>query len=252
MSDKTSTKDEFDRMTDPTYDPTDDPKYIRKEFRYTRDVHASNITAGYAAGKASTLIYDAPLDADGLKCFHLCQTLMNPLSCALCNSAALSKYTFHRIYDDHIETNIPTSCLFWIMDNTSVAYFDRDWAQKFEKADICQPVCTHCMICPDGCGMCGATVIGHGTTNGICCAGGRRTGVSCVPGASCSGGPCLLAIGPIGASQWFCFPFIQPGEANTFIEKLTAQREVIATANNIVVGKAGLTSAPDAADQSRE
>jgi hypothetical protein len=245
-------KDEFERMKDPAYDPTDDPKYIRKEFRYgIMDTKATTVASSYAAGKASTLIYDAPISKEGLKCFHLAMSICSPFSCMICNHEALYKYTFHRIYDDHVESNVPMSCLCWVMDMTSIAYLDRDWAQKFEQAGLCSPGFTHCMLCPDGCGKCGTTAIGHGATNGVCCAGGRRIDTPMLP-MGCRGGPCLFGFCPVGNEQWICFPFVEKDGLDTFIQKLTDQRAAMVEAHKVVAGKAGLADAPAEGEQSRD
>jgi hypothetical protein len=168
----------------------------------------------------------------------------------MCNSAALSKYTFHRIYDDHIETNIAMSCCCWVMDLTNVYYLDRDFAQNFETAGPCAPVCTHCTPFPDCCGMYGKTVIAHGATNGVCCAGGRRIQPDI---ASCFvGGPLLFGFCPIGNEQWVCFPFIDPESAPTFIDKLATQRAEIAAQHNVVVGGQAVADAPATEVQSRD
>lgn len=247
---------ELERMKDPAYDPTDDPTYIRKEFRYgIMDTKSSTIAATYAAGKSSTLVYDAPISKDGLRCFHLTMSICSPMSCMICNHDALAKYTFHRIYDDHVESNIPMSCLCWVMDMTTVSYFDRDWAAKFEQAGPCLPVFTHCMLCPDGCGMCGTTAIGHGATNGVCCAGGRRFASPLVPAGTgaCLGGPCLFGFCPIGNEQWVCFPFVDKDGLDTFIQKLTDQRAAIVEAHKVVAGKVvGVAAAPAEGEQSRD
>ena len=247
---KAAAKARMEKLKDVAYDPYTDPNYVRPEFALVADTKASTIASEYKQGKASNLIYEAKLSEKGLDCRFLCNSLGNLASCSYCNRQILKKYAFHRIYDDHVETNIPSSFCCWIVDNTQVFYFDRDWATDFQKAGICTPVCTHCGGGWDCFGLFGSTAIGFGATNGECCPGGRRIGV---PITICqnSGGPMLFGCCPIGNAQYAFFAHVDPASVDEFVEKLKAQRAQIKAQHNVEVGKAGLQQVA-AADQSRE
>jgi len=256
--DDAKTREHLEKMKDPTYDPTDNSypygtrDYVRFEFRPLTGALNTTIASEYKASKASQLVYDAKLDPAGVKCYHLCITLGHPFSCAICNSDALAKYTFHRIYDDHVESNIPTSCLCWIVDNTRVFYLDRDWAEHAAFAGFCSPICTHNCPFPDCFGKCGSTVIGHG---GVHCGDvGRPIAAwfnmhQLIPTV---GGPCLPACCPLGTDQWVCFPFLDAADKETFRQKLESQRAQIKNQYQFEKGKASsLQKAAADGNQSR-
>lgn len=249
-------KEEMMALKDLTSDPSDNrapygtKNYIPPEYRFVKGVYSTTIAAQYKVGKVSKLIYDVPLSPSGMRCYHLCMTCMNPCSCTLCNSAALQKYSFTRIYDDHVETNVATSCCMWISDNTSVYYLDRDWAQNFELASPCLPAFTHCTPFPDCCGLFGKTVIGHGKIRAICSAGGRPIAAS--PMDCYAGGPlCCFGMLPFGNEQWACFPFVEPEHTEAFIDHLKRQRAEMETKHNIVAGSMPIVNAPETHTQER-
>lgn len=242
-------------MKDPAYDPTDncapygDSSYTRIEFTFVDKTFASTIAATYSKGKSSNFVYEAPIDAQGLKCIHLCATIANPLSCTYCNHDALKKYTFHRIYDDHVETNMASSCLCWVVDNTQVYYLDRDWAQEFEVAGLCTPTFTHCGRAWDCFGLFGASVIGTGATNGVCCPGARRIAV---PLCGMADGPLFFGFCPIGNKQWVAFCAVDKEKKMEFVDKLNFQRSAIVSQFKVEPGAAGLPKPAAASEQARE
>eukprot|EP00461_Guttulinopsis_vulgaris_P002512 UN02513 len=172
------------------------------------------------------------MDKSGLQMWHCCLTLQQPLSCSYCHHKTLKKFTFVHVYDDHVEINVPTSWLCQIQDNTRVFYLDRDWAQNFTSMKT----------------FCGTTIIGAGSVNGTCCAGGRRIAPAMLGSHCCALLRCEVVLnrGPC-AGENFAFlpcqyervymPFVDSSDVSDTINALRQVRERLVQQYAIVPGE---------------
>lgn len=96
--------------------------------------------------------------------------------------------------------------------------------------------------------MFGASVIGTGATNGVCCPGGRRIAT---PLCGMADGPLFFGFCPVGNKQWVAFLAVDREKKSEFVDKLTAQRAAIKSQFNVEAGTAGLNKVASS-EQARE
>ena len=77
-----------------------------------------------------------------------------------------------QVYENRIEYNEPSSCLWKTGDNVTTVYFDRKITHNAAHATMCSPACTHWSFCPDWCGICGEALVVYGGS--FCCGACRK------------------------------------------------------------------------------
>eukprot|EP00128_Syssomonas_multiformis_P015196 Colp12_sorted_trinity150504_noHs@32809 len=84
--------------------------------------------------------------------------------CQCLNIDKMMESAWLTLYENKIEWNVPYQFCCCTCDSTSTLYYDRNITAQATKAGVCTPCCTHMMLCPTCCDICGEAVILHGGT----------------------------------------------------------------------------------------